>query len=309
LEMIHVLRVDEDLEGAVHLEFCALVQHDVVDRDVQRVLEQRRFDLVGRPVQDCRTLELLVHLDDLESGCGGRRGLRGFHARFRRGLGLVAEHLVALDLLVDAYGHGVRSCGEFLSLLRRDGYSRHPGAHSSGRRSQASRRAQWREKSGQERRRFDGLPGRSVFQKTTPARRGPAPGLQRDYFFLRRAPFLAAFFAPPFLAAFLVVLLAAFLAPPFFTALRAPFLAALRVPFLAALRAPFLAAFLAPPFFAAFFAAFLAAFFAAGFLAAFFAAGFLAAGAAGAGATGAAGSSVMLHGNVVSLLIGCSSGW
>src|SRR6185312_3697073 len=99
--------------------------------------------------------------------------------------------------------------------------------------------------SGQERRRFDGLPGRSVFQKTTPARRGPAPELQRDYFFLRRAPFLAAFFAPPFL----VVFLAAFLAPPFFTALRAPFLAALRVPFLAALRAPFLAAFLAPPFF------------------------------------------------------------
>src|SRR5690348_12711305 len=148
--------------------------------------------------------------------------------------------------------------------------------------------------------------------KATPARLGAGVTVPRSYFFLRRAPFLAAFFAPPFLAAFL--------APPFFAALRAPFLTALRVVFLAALRAPFFAAFLAPPFFAAFFAAFLAAFFtafladffAAGFLAAFFFAGFLAAGlaAAGAGAAGAAaGSSVMLHGNVVSLLIGCSSGW
>ncbi|HJR11674.1 MAG TPA: hypothetical protein VJ823_09705 [Rhodanobacteraceae bacterium] len=168
------------------------------------------------------------------------------------------------------------------------------------------------------------IPGpgsKSPFKKTTPARLGPASRVRRDYFFLRRAPFLAAFFAG-FLAVF-------FLAPPFFTALRAPFLTALRVvflaalraPFLTALRAPFLAAFLVPPFFAAFFAAFLAgffaaflaAFFAAGFLAAFFFfAGFLAAGlaAAGAGAAGAAaGSSVMLHGNVVSLLIGCSSGW
>src|SRR6185437_10049008 len=163
-------------------------------------------------------------------------------------------------------------------------------------------------------------------KKATPARLGPASRVLRYYFFLRRAPFLAAFFAPPFLAAFFVVFFAAFrappffaafLAPPFFTALRAPFLTALRVVFLAALRAPFFAAFLAPPFFTAFFAAFftafLAAFFTAGFLAAFFFfAGFLAAGlaAAGAGAAGAAaGSSVLLLGNVVSLLIGCSSGW
>src|SRR5690348_3233367 len=151
----------------------------------------------------------------------------------------------------------------------------------------------------------------SSFRKSDAGPAGAGVTVPRSYFFLRRAPFLAAFFAPPFLAAFL--------APPFFAALRAPFLTALRVVFLAALRAPFFAAFLAPPFFAAFFAAFLAAFFTAfladfftaGFLAAFLA-GFLAAGleAAGAGAAGAAaGSSVMLHGNVVSLLIGCSSGW
>src|SRR6185437_10578731 len=154
------------------------------------------------------------------------------------------------------------------------------------------------------------------FEKSDAGPAGAGVTVLRCYFFLRRAPFLAAFFAPPFLAAFFVVFFAAFLAPPFFTAFR--------VVFLAALRAPFFAVFLAPPFFAAFFAvffaafsaafftAFLAAFFAAGFLAAFFLAGFLAAGlaAAGAGAAGAAaGSSVMLHGNVVSLLIGCSSGW
>ncbi|HEX5353946.1 MAG TPA: hypothetical protein VFW60_07685 [Rhodanobacteraceae bacterium] len=145
------------------------------------------------------------------------------------------------------------------------------------------------------------------------------------YLFLRRAvlraplraDFLVAFFAPPFLAAFrlplfftaLRVVLRADLRAPFFAALRVVLRAVLRAPFFAALRAPFRAAFFAGRFFAAF----LAAFFAAGFLAAFFFAGFLAAGlaaaGAGAGTAGAAGSSVMLHGNVVSLLIGCSSGW
>ncbi|TAN02680.1 MAG: hypothetical protein EPN36_16045 [Rhodanobacteraceae bacterium] len=150
------------------------------------------------------------------------------------------------------------------------------------------------------------VPARDSKKDAGPA--GPASSVLRHYFFLRRAAFLAAFFAG-FLAAF-------FLAPPFFTALRVPFLTALRAVFLAALRAPFLTAlravFLAAFFLAAFLAGFFAAFLAAGFLAAFFFfAGFLAAGlaAAGAGAAGAAGSSVMLHGNVVSLLIGCSSGW
>src|SRR6185312_4002170 len=280
LEVVHVLRVDEDLEGAAHLEFGAGVQHDVVDGDVHRVLDQRRSDLVGGPDQDLRTLELLVHLDDLELARLRRCGLRGGGLRFRHRFRFVAEDLVALDLLVDAGGHAVRSCAGLRRLVQK---------------------------------------------KATPARLGPASRVLRYYFFLRRALFLAAFFAPPFLAAFFVVFFAAFrappffaafLAPPFFTALRAPFLTALRVVFLATLRAPFLTAlravFLAAlraPFFAAFFTAFLAA----GFLAAFFFfAGFLAAGlaAAGAGAAGAAaGSSVMLHGNVVSLLIGCSSGW
>src|SRR6185437_4973746 len=112
------------------------------------------------------------------------------------------------------------------------------------------------------------------FEKSDAGPAGAGVTVLRCYFFLRRAPFLAAFLAPPFFAAFFAVFFAAFSA--------------------------------------AFFTAFLAAFFAAGFLAAFFLAGFLAAGlaAAGAGAAGAAaGSSVMLHGNVVSLLIGCSSGW
>jgi hypothetical protein len=69
--VVHVLRVDEDLERAAHFVFGALVQHDVVDRDVQRVLEQRRLDLVGRADQRVRTLDLLVHLDDF-----------GFHRNF-----------------------------------------------------------------------------------------------------------------------------------------------------------------------------------------------------------------------------------
>jgi hypothetical protein len=41
LEVVHVLRVDEDLEGAAQFVRGACVEHDVVDGDVQRVLEQR----------------------------------------------------------------------------------------------------------------------------------------------------------------------------------------------------------------------------------------------------------------------------
>jgi len=41
------LRVDEDLVGAALLVRGARVQHDVVDRDVQRVLRERRLELVG----------------------------------------------------------------------------------------------------------------------------------------------------------------------------------------------------------------------------------------------------------------------
>lgn len=47
LEVVHVLRVDEDFEGAALFVRGAGVEHDVVDGDVQRVFEQWRLDLVG----------------------------------------------------------------------------------------------------------------------------------------------------------------------------------------------------------------------------------------------------------------------
>src|SRR6185437_12929567 len=78
------------------------------------------------------TLELLVHLDDLELARLGRFGLRGGGGlRFRRGFRFVAEDLVALDLLVDAGGHAVRSCAGLKRLVqkkrRRPGWGRRPG--------------------------------------------------------------------------------------------------------------------------------------------------------------------------------------
>ena len=109
LEVVHVLRVDEDLEGAALLVLGAGVEHDVVDGDVERVLEQRGFDLEGGADQRLGALQALVHLDDFSHRRffrlldGG--GLRGGH-----GLVFGFDDLVALDLLFDLDRHG---CGSF----------------------------------------------------------------------------------------------------------------------------------------------------------------------------------------------------
>ena len=68
LEVIEVLGVDEDLERPALFVLGALVEHDVVDGHVHRVIRDRCFDLVGRADQHLGTLDLLVHADDL----GGR---------------------------------------------------------------------------------------------------------------------------------------------------------------------------------------------------------------------------------------------
>src|SRR5690606_34276874 len=83
LEVLHGLRVHEDLERAALLVLAAGVEHDVVDGHVHGVLDQRRLDLVGAADQHFRALDALVHLDDfgrrtrrggLRSGGGGQRG-------------------------------------------------------------------------------------------------------------------------------------------------------------------------------------------------------------------------------------------
>src|ERR1700685_1552122 len=61
LEMVEVLRVDEDLEGASLFMRRAFVEYDVVDGDVHRVVGDRRLYLIGRADQDFGPLELLVH--------------------------------------------------------------------------------------------------------------------------------------------------------------------------------------------------------------------------------------------------------
>ncbi len=96
--MIHVLRVDEDLEGAALLVRGAGVEHDVVDGHVKRMLEQRALDLVGRAQQHFWPLQALVHLDDFAPG--GRRSVacpRLIAGRF--------DDFITHDLLVDADRH------------------------------------------------------------------------------------------------------------------------------------------------------------------------------------------------------------
>lgn len=106
LEVVHVLRVDEDLEGAARFVGGAFVEHDVVDGDVQGVFEQRRFDFVGGADQHVGALDLLVHLDDFGARAGGGcfhdrgGGLSGF-----AGFVIGALHAVVLDFFADFDGH------------------------------------------------------------------------------------------------------------------------------------------------------------------------------------------------------------
>jgi hypothetical protein len=65
LEVIEVLRVDEDLEGLAPLMVGVFVQQDVVDGHVHRVVGDRRLDLVGRADEHLRPLDLLVQLHHL----------------------------------------------------------------------------------------------------------------------------------------------------------------------------------------------------------------------------------------------------
>src|SRR5580700_4354728 len=96
LEMIEVLRVDEDLEGAPLFMRRAFVEYDVVDGDVHRVVGDRRLYLIGRADQDLGALELLMHPYDVVQGVW-----RIFERRRRRILRLGFLHAVLRDLLAD----------------------------------------------------------------------------------------------------------------------------------------------------------------------------------------------------------------
>jgi len=106
LEVVHVLRVDEDLEGAALFVLGAGVEHDVVDGDVEGVLEQRGFDLEGGADQRFGALQALVHLDDFRHGrLFGLLG-SGLGGGFVFGL----DDLVAFDLFFDPDRHVCVSC-------------------------------------------------------------------------------------------------------------------------------------------------------------------------------------------------------
>src|SRR6056297_2958239 len=59
-EMLHVLGVDEDLEGPT-----VAMQDDIVDRDVERVVAVGPLELVGMPLQRLRAVQRLGHVDDV----------------------------------------------------------------------------------------------------------------------------------------------------------------------------------------------------------------------------------------------------
>src|ERR671915_2456634 len=48
LEVIHVLRVDEDLEGSPQLMLSSLIENNVVDSNVKRMLREWCLDLISR---------------------------------------------------------------------------------------------------------------------------------------------------------------------------------------------------------------------------------------------------------------------
>lgn len=56
-EMLHVLGVDEDLEGTAVFILGAGVDNDIVDGDVHGMIGVRRFDLVGAALKDIVALQ------------------------------------------------------------------------------------------------------------------------------------------------------------------------------------------------------------------------------------------------------------
>src|SRR5690606_32140592 len=111
LEVLHRLGVDEDLERAALLVLGAGVEHDVVDRHVHGVLDQRRLDLVGAADQHFGALDALVHLDHFGRG--------------QFGLGLLARDGGAGDGLFPVVGADDGVSGDFLFDL--DGHDAVPG--------------------------------------------------------------------------------------------------------------------------------------------------------------------------------------
>ena len=91
LEMFHRLGVNENLEGTPGFIRGAGIQHDVVDRDIQRVIRQRRFHLVGGTRQYIGPLQVFMHL------------LHGDHGI---DLDLRLDDAEAHDLFINFEGHG-----------------------------------------------------------------------------------------------------------------------------------------------------------------------------------------------------------
>ena len=62
--MVEVFRIDEYLERPAFFVLRALIQYDVIDGHVRRVIGDWRFDLVGRTDQNFRPFKFLVHAND-----------------------------------------------------------------------------------------------------------------------------------------------------------------------------------------------------------------------------------------------------
>ncbi len=67
LVMIQILRVDKNLEWPPFLVLGALVEHDVVDRHVHRMIRDRGFHLVRGSDQHLGSLQLFMHANDFRT--------------------------------------------------------------------------------------------------------------------------------------------------------------------------------------------------------------------------------------------------
>ncbi len=104
LVVINVLRIDEHLERTALFVLGTLVEDDVVDGNVHRVIRYRSFDLVCRTDQYLGALDLLGQAHDLATMRGRQLGGRRRSGNGGRRFGARLQNSVFGDLAIDLDG-------------------------------------------------------------------------------------------------------------------------------------------------------------------------------------------------------------
>ena len=118
LIVVEILGVDEDLERPAQFVLGTVIEHDIIDGDIQGMFGQRRLHLVGRSNEHLRAFQLFMQLHHIVFGLGFSR----CRCRCNGSLPVLLRftNLVANDLLVYACCHGsllrIRLCAMFQNL-------------------------------------------------------------------------------------------------------------------------------------------------------------------------------------------------